>query len=172
MKTIPLNEAQKLRKYAKKIEEELKVKVSVNKNEISVEGKAEDEFLAEKIIDALSFGFPLKVALLIKSEEFLFEILNIKDYTTKKDMKTVRARIIGREGKTLRTLANLSECFFEIKENNVGIIGSPESIETAQNALISLIRGSKQANIYSYLEKHRVEPILDLGLKKQTKTFK
>lgn len=172
MKTILLDETKTLKKFAKKLEAELDVKLKINKNEVSIEGKAEDEFLAEKIIDALDFGFPIDAALLISKEEFLFEILNIKDYTKKKDLKTIRARIIGREGKTLKTLATLTECFFEIKENSVGIIGSPESIETAQNAIISIIQGSKQANVYGYLEQHKVQPIMDLGLKKQTKTFK
>jgi len=114
----------------------------------------------------------MDVALLIKKEEYLFEILNIKDYTSKKDLKTVRARIIGRGGKTLKTLATLSECFFELKDNNVGIVGSPENIEKAQNAIISIIQGSRQANVYSYLEKHRTKQILDLGLKDEIKTFK
>lgn len=172
MKKIFLDETKNLRKNEKRIEDELNVKITIDKNEVSIEGNAEDEFLTEKIIDALDFGFPIANALLIKNEEFLFETLNIKDYTKKKDLKTIRARIIGREGKTLRTLTTLTNCFFEIKENSVGIIGAPESIETAQNAIISLIKGSKQANVYDYLEKHKVKPIFDFGLKKQTKTFK
>lgn len=171
MKTILLDETKTLKKFAKKLEAELDVKIAINKNEVSIDGKAEDEFIAEKIIDALNFGFPIDAALSIKQEEFLFEILNIKDYTKKKDYKTIRARIIGREGKTLRTLATLTECFFEIKENSVGIIGSPESIETAQNAIISIIQGSKQANVYNYLEQHKVQPVMDLGLKKPNKNL-
>ena len=172
MKTFFLDELKVLKKYKRKLQKELEVKITIEGNEVSIDGDADDEFFAEKIIVALNFGFPMDVALLIKREEFLFEILNIKDYTTKKDLKTIRARIIGSGGKTLRTLATLTECFFEIKENTVGIIGSPENIENAQNSIISIIRGSKQANVYNYLEKHRTQPVLDLGLKKETKTFK
>jgi KH domain-containing protein len=172
MKTFFLDELKVLKKFKRKLQKELEVKITIEGNEVTIDGDAEDEFFAEKIIIALNFGFPMDVALLIKKEEYLFEILNIKDYTSKKDLKTVRARIIGRGGKTLKTLATLSECFFELKDNNVGIIGSPENIEKAQNAIISIIQGSKQANVYSYLEKHRTQPILDLGLKNEIKTFK
>ncbi|OGJ12517.1 hypothetical protein A3K82_03205 [Candidatus Pacearchaeota archaeon RBG_19FT_COMBO_34_9] len=159
----------KILKNKKKLEEILNVKITIKNDEISVQGNTEDEYIAEKVLDAISFGFPLSMALLIKKEDFLFEILNIKDYTPRKDFETIRARIIGRNGKTLKTLSNLTECYFEIKNNNVGIIGSPENIKNAQDAVILIIQGSKQANVYSYLEKHHVQPVLDLGLKKLKK---
>lgn len=152
-------------KNKKKLEEVLKVKILIDKKEILLDGSPEEEYLAEKVIDALGFGFPIGAALLIKKEDFLFEVVNLKDYTPRKDFETIRARIIGTGGKTLRTLTELTECRFEIKDNNVGIIGDPESIKNAREAVISIIRGAKQANVYSFLEKHHVQPILDLGLK-------
>jgi len=35
-----------------------------------------------------------------------------------------------------------------------------------------LIKGSKHANVYAYLEGHRPEPIIDLGLKEVKKSKK
>ena len=107
--------------------------------------------------------------MLIKEEDFLFEILDIKDYTHRKDLETIRARIIGKGGKTLKTLNTLTECYFELKGNSVGIIGSPELIKNGQDAVIFLIQGSKQANVYSFLEKHQVKPVVDLGIKEKKK---
>jgi KH domain-containing protein len=159
----------KIMKNKNRLERMLNVKIILKKDEISLEGAPENEYIAEKVIDAINLGFSLPVALLIKEEDFLFEILDIKHYTRRKDLETVRARLIGRGGKTLKTLNTLTECHFEIKDNCVGIIGSPECIKNAQNAVISLIQGSKQANVYSFLEKHHAEPILDLGLKKRKK---
>ncbi|MCX6746984.1 MAG: KH domain-containing protein [Candidatus Pacearchaeota archaeon] len=98
--------------------------------------------------------------------------MNIKDYTPRKDFETIRARIIGKGGKSLKTLNTLTNCHFELKDNDVGIIGSPECIKNAQDAVIMVIQGSKHANVYSYLEKHHVQPILDLGLKKKKRTKK
>jgi rRNA processing protein Krr1/Pno1 len=95
----------------------------------------------------------------------MFEIINIKDHTTRKDLGRVRARIIGKSGKTLKTLNTLTQCYFEVKDNCVGIIGDPEYIKNAQEAVIYLIKGSKQSNVYSFLEKHQVKPVFDLGLK-------
>lgn len=165
MKIIQSGNIEKISKFQKKIERILGISISLKENEITIEGNAEDEYIAEKVIDAINFGFPVPAALTIKTEDFVFEILNIKDYTPKKDYERIRARIIGSGGKTLKTLNELTECFFEIKENNIGIIGSPEYIKNAHDAIISIIHGSKQANVYSYLEKHHIQPVLDLGLK-------
>jgi ribosomal RNA assembly protein len=142
------------------------VNIDSRGKEIHLEGKPEDEFIAEKIIDALEFGFPFSAATKIKEDNFHFEILDIKDYTPRKDLKTVRGRIIGRGGKTLKTLAALSNCFFEIKGNQIGIIAPVECIKSARESIISIIRGSKQANVYRVLEKADFSPVEDLGIKK------
>lgn len=162
----------KVIKNKNKLEKILNVKIIKKGREVSIEGKPEEEYIAEKVIDAISFGFPIAVALLIKKEDFLFEILDIKEYTKRKDFETIRARLIGKNGKTLKTLNILTECFFELKDNNVGIIGTPECIKNAQNAIISIVQGSKQSNVYSFLEKHHVHPVLDLGLKEKKKKRK
>ena len=162
----------KIVKNKKRLENSLNVKIAINKDKISIQGLPENEYIAEKVIEAIDFGFPVSAAVLIKEEDFLFEILDIKKYTHRKDFERIRARLIGRRGKTLKTLTHLTECNFELKDNNVGIIGPPERIKNAQDAVILLIQGSKQANVYSFLEKHRVQPILDLGLKERKKKAK
>jgi len=152
-------------KNKKRLEASLKVKITNRGKELTLKGSPETEYTAEKIIDALNFGFPFSFAMLIKEEDFIFEVVNIKDHTKRKDLSRIKARIIGTKGKTLQTLCNLTKCNFEIKDNFIGIIGDPEFIENAQEAIIHLIKGAKQSNIYAYLEKHQVKEPDDLGLK-------
>lgn len=154
-------------KNKKKLADALKIKITNRRKEVYIDGPPEQEYLGEKVIDAINFGFTINKSLLIKKEDLIFEILNIKDYTNRKDLFRVRSRIIGKSGKTLKTLSDLTDCFIEINENQIGIIGSPECIQNAQNACISIIKGSKQANIYAHLEKTRPKPIQDLGLKEK-----
>ena len=165
MKKLISEKLPRILKNKKRLEKALKIKISNRGKEVFFEGNPLDEYVTEKILEAIDFGFPLSAAFLIKDEDAIFEILNIKEHTTKKNFESIRARIIGKGGKTLKTLSELTDCHFEIKDNNVGIIGTPEKIQNAQNAVISLIKGSKQANVYSYLEKHHPEPVIDLGLK-------
>ena len=147
------------------LEERLNVQISNRGKEVSIEGTPEDEYIAEKVIDAINFGFPISDALQILDEEFLFEILNIKNYTKRKDLTRIKARIIGTKGKTFQTLCSLTKCCFELKDSEVGIIGSAECIKNAEDAVKYIIQGSKQANVYSKLEKNQPKPIVDLGLK-------
>lgn len=169
---IHCDNIQKIAKNRRTLEKKLNVNITIKGKDIEIEGNSIDEYVAEKVIKALDFDFPLKIALLIKEEDFEFEILNIKNFTKRHDLKAVKARIIGQEGKTLQTLNNLTDCFFEVKNNEVGIIGDAEYLKKVQQSVISLIRGSKQANVYNFLEKHRPEPVIDLGLKIKTKTRK
>jgi len=165
MKTIYSEKLPRILKNKKRLEKELNVKITNRGKEVSVNGDSEDEYIAEKIIDALNFGFPFSVAMLIKKEDFLLEIINIKEHTKRHDLERVRARIIGKGGKTLKTLQQLTKCFFELKNNELAVIGDPEKIKNAQEAIISLIKGTKQSNVYGFLEKHQVKSVFDLGLK-------
>ena len=165
MEKIICDKIARITKNRKKLEERLKVKIDNSGKEITITGNPEDEYIAVKVIEALDFGFPFSIALLIKEDDLLFEALNIKDHTRRKDLEVVRARIIGKDGKTLRTLTELTKCHFELKGNQLGILGDPEHIRYAQESAISLIRGAKQANVYAFLEKHQVKPVFDLGLK-------
>ena len=165
MKTIYSEKLPRILKNKKRLEKELNVKITNRGKEVSINGDSETEYIAEKIIDALNFGFPFSVAMSIKKEDFLFEIINIKEHTKRHDLETVRARIIGKKGTTLKTLQQLTKCFFELKDNEIAVIGSPEGIENAQEAIISLIKGAKQSHVYGFLEKHQIKPVFDLGLK-------
>jgi len=167
MKRILLDKVARIVKAKNKLESELNIKISNRGKEFTIDGEAEEEYIAEKVLDALNLGFPLSIALLIKQEDYLFEIISIKDHTKRHDLERIRARIIGTKGGTLATLSQLTKCFFEIKDNEVGIIGDAEYIENAQEAIISLIRGAKQANVYAGLEKNQPKPIGDLGLREK-----
>jgi ribosomal RNA assembly protein len=155
----------RITKNRRKLEEELDVKITNRGKEVVIEGSPENEYVAEKVIQALNFGFPFAQALSIKTDELEFEIIPIKTNTRQKNLERVRGRVIGTKGKTLKTLSTLTDCFLEIKDNEIGVIGDPEKLQAAQDAITSLLRGSKTSNVYSYLERHQPKKIWDLGLK-------
>jgi len=167
MKTLISEKIPRILKNKKRLEKVLNVKISNRGKETSFEGTPEDEFVAEKVIDALNFGFPYKHAIAIKKQELEYETINLKEYTKKHDYERIRGRIIGKGGKALKTISDISDCFVEIKENKIAIIGEPINIENAIQALIQIIRGAKHGNVYKGLEKQKPAPIHDLGLREK-----
>ena len=166
MKKILSQKIARIIRNKKKLEKELELKIKNRGREVIIEGTSENEYFGEKVIDAMNFGFPTSHALAIKKEGKDFERINIKDHTKRHDLERIRGRLIGKGGKGLKTLSGLTNCYIELKDNEVGIIGDPENIENATEAIISMIKGSKHGNVYSFLEKNRIQPIHDLGLKK------
>lgn len=168
VKTIISEKLPRITKNRRRLQEKLNVRITNRGKEVKIEGVPEDEYIAEKVIDALNFGFEYSAAIQIKEEDFEFEILNIKEYTKRRDLKAIRARIIGTQRKALNTIEQLTNCTLELKFNQVGVIGPAESIENAQTAIISIVQGAKQSNAYKFLEKNQPKPIIDLGLKEKS----
>jgi len=165
MKVILSEKISRIVKARAKLQRILSVKISNRGKEVSITGNAEDEYIAEKVLDAITFGFSVNHALEISEQDFLYEVISIKDYTTKSDMARIRGRIIGTGGRTLKTLSDLTDCHIEMNGNEIAFIGPPETIENAREGIISIIKGSKQANVYCHLEKMKPSPLIDLGLK-------
>lgn len=140
-----------------RLEKELKIKIINKGRTILIEGSPENEYLCLKILEAVNLGFSINKALLLKNEEVVFYIINIKDITKRKDLKQVRARLIGIEGKTKANIENLSDCLLSIHDNQVGIIGESGYIKEAIIGMKSLIQGSKQGNVYARLERKKKE---------------
>ena len=97
-------------KNRKKLEKDLEVKITNRGKEVYITGEPENEYFAEKVIQALELGFPYATAISIKKQDLVFEILSLKNYTRSKNLARVRARIIGTKGKTLQTLTELTDC--------------------------------------------------------------
>ncbi len=155
-------------KNRKKLEEALKVKLTNDKSEVSIEGEAQNEYEAVKVIDALNMGFSFSDAISIKKNELEFGKINVKEYS-RSSLERIKGRLIGKDGKVLKTLSTLTNCSLEVKGNEIGIIGNPDDMKTAIDSIIQIIQGSKHANVYKGLEKRKEEPIVDWGLKEKEK---
>jgi len=167
MEKIIFEKSNRVKKNRKRLEEELEVKITYRGKEIIIEGPPENEKIAIQMIEALDFGFPFTEVISMKKEEKIFTKINLKEHTLKKNFSSIRSRIIGKSGKAIKSLSDLSDCKLELKNNEIGIIGNPEDIEKIAEALIQLIQGAKHGHVYTFLEKSKYIPLGDLGLKKK-----
>ena len=157
----------KILKNKEKLEKKLKVKLEIKNSEVEISGEQIDIFEAEIVLSAIERSFPINAALLLLDENYMLEDIPIKKIT-RKNPKLVKSRIIGTKGKTLKLLSELSNCYIALHNNTVSIIGLNDKVKEAASAIRSLILGSKQSNVYKYLEKSREKVFPeDLGLKEE-----
>ena len=155
MQEIYIESIRKVIDNKEKLEKELDVKIFNKGKNVFVDGDGDKEFIALKVLEALGLGFSVDVALLLKDEEMIFQVLNIKDLTKRKNLHEIRARIIGSERKTLDNIENLSDCAICLHDSQVGVIGSVNCMDDAIIAFKSLIQWSKQGNVYARLEREK-----------------
>lgn len=147
--------ARKIMQNKKQIEESLKIGLENKSGIITVEGNPADEITAVQVIEAVNLGFSISQALDLKNEDFVFEKIPIKNFTKRKDLSQIRARIIGTKRKVLRNIEYLTGCEIVLHDNLVGIIGWVNDVKKASYAIKKIIAGSKHANVYMWLEQQR-----------------
>jgi len=170
MRNVIVENMRKIKKAVPAIENKIKVKIGFGKGCISIRGSGLNEYLVEQIIRAIDFGFYYDDALLLTNEDFVLEFIDVKEHTPRKNLKDVRARLIGTGGKARKTIENLTGSVIVISDNCVGVIVDSEHLDAVIQAIESLIQGAKHGNVFAYLEKQNISRRKfdeeDLGLKK------
>lgn len=139
------------------LERVLGVDITIAGRRVIFEGEALNEYEAELVFEAIEMGFPARVASTITDPEVFFEKLNIKDFTRRKNLELIKGRVIGTHGTTKKTIEEIANCRIAVKDNIVAVIGPSENMQEIITALTNLIRGTKQSNIYRFLEGRNTE---------------
>jgi ribosomal RNA assembly protein len=175
---LVVENSRKIKKAIPLIETKISIKIQFNKGSVSISGKELEEYLVEKVLQAVDFGFDIEDALLLLKENFVLEFVNIKEHTHRKNLTDIRARLVGTGGRAKRTIEELTGGVVVLNANTVGIIVDNMHLGQAIQGIISLIQGSKHGNVFSYLERqnanlHRKDFYgEDLGLRDSVKKMK
>jgi ribosomal RNA assembly protein len=154
-----------------RVKEEIEKKLSVQLQVESESGgvtvvmkpKAEDPtvlFRAKEIITAIGRGFsPTRAFRLIADEDVVLVVIDLREVVGKSpsDIRRLKGRIIGKEGKTRRIIEELTEANVSVFGHTVSIIGDMEQAETAKEAIRMLLRGSLHKTVYGFLHRKRRE---------------
>jgi ribosomal RNA assembly protein len=149
------------------IEEKLCVKLEVDSElgdvNIILGENAEDPstlFRARDVVTAIGRGFaPEHAFRLIRDEEAVLDVIDLRDAfgRSESDIKRVKGRIIGMEGKTRKIIEDLSGADVVVYGHTVGIVGTFEQANIARTAVQMLIDGCQHHSVYKYLAKKRHE---------------
>lgn len=154
-------------KIKKAIEEKLAVTLQIESDTggvtIMLAENAKDPstlFKAKDVVTAIGRGFsPEHAFRLIRDEEAMLDIIDLRLIFGKSesDLRRVKGRIIGMDGKTRKIIEELTETNICVYGHTVGIIGNIEQVQAAREAIQMLIEGSSHGTVYRYLHKKRRE---------------
>ncbi|MCS7120659.1 MAG: KH domain-containing protein [Nitrososphaerota archaeon] len=150
-----------------KIEENLGVRLEIDGKSgdvtISLKDSVTDPsnlFRAKDVVLAIGRGFsPERAYRLIEDEETVLTVIDLREFFGKSDsdIRRIKGRIIGKDGKTRKILEEMTETMISVYGHTVSIIGGVEQTETARRAIDLLIKGSQHSTVYKFLQKERHE---------------
>ncbi len=142
---------------------ELQIESETGGVTITLTKNAEDPsllFKTKDIITAIGRGFsPEHAFRLIRDEEASLDIIDLRAIfgRSESDIRRVKGRIIGMDGKTRRIIEELTETDVSVYGHTVSIIGNIEQVQAAKEAIQMLIRGSLHSKVYRFLHRKRRE---------------
>jgi len=147
----------------KKVETETGVFINIDSREGNVEvdgSRSPDPVMELKVasfVSAVGRGFSPERAQRLLGENAFLETLHISDYTgnRKNRIQRMRARLIGREGKSRKTLELLTNTLISIQGDTVSFIGDPVELSLAKEGIDMLLRGSEHSAVFHFLERKR-----------------
>jgi ribosomal RNA assembly protein len=140
----------------RKIEKLTKVKlwIDTDTNEVTVNASdSEAIFLAKQVVSLVGRGFSPDSACKVLDDRYIADIVDVRDFgaAQRKDRTRLLGRIIGSEGKTKRKIEIETNTEIVIYGKTVGIIGKPEDVMKAKQAVEAVLSGSEQATAYRLL---------------------
>jgi len=147
----------------KKLSVELQIESETGGVTITMLSTASDPtvlFRAKEIISAIGRGFsPERAFRLLDDDETLLEIIDLRESLGRSlsDIKRLKGRVIGKDGKTRRLIEELTEASLSVYGHTISIIGSIEQMEVAKEAIRMLLRGSQHSTVYRFLHRKRRE---------------
>ena len=123
-----------------------------------------EPFKAVEVITAISKGFsPRRAYRLIDVEEDTFQLIDLRDFAGKSSnsMERIKGRIIGEQGKSRRTIEDLTGVYISVYGHSVGLIGKSDQIKIASDAVTMLSKGKSHKTVYTMLQEARRKAKMD-----------
>ncbi|RLE82826.1 MAG: RNA-processing protein [Thermoprotei archaeon] len=146
----------------RKLENAFRVKLKINSSKGEVLVYAVDKISPlnllklRNIIQAIGYGFSPEKAFLLANEDYMLDVIDLKEKAKHRaDMKRIKARIIGEDGRARRNLEELTEAHISVGDRYIAILGTYEQVRLARQAIEMLIKGRMHATVYKYIKREK-----------------
>ena len=150
----------------KKLLEKIKlhgVRLEVIGSTAHMSGKSALEILSVKnVVNAFNRGFDPSISALLLDDDYDLIIMSLRDYTgSEKRAMQLKGRVIGTRGMIKRRLMRETSCYINVYGKTISIIGQIENLSIAQAAIDMILNGAKHDNVFSMINKRKVEVYLN-----------
>ncbi len=116
-----------------------------------------EPFKAVEIVSAIGRGFSPENAMRLLRGDNSLHIIDLREFAGKStdQIERVKGRIIGEGGKARLNIENLTNALITVYGRTVAIIGEPNQLRLAVDAISSLSHGSMHGPVYNKLESAR-----------------
>jgi len=146
-------------KTKSELEEETKctIKIDSSEGDATIMGKdALNLYILREVVKAIARGFNPDIAKLLLKQNYLLEVIALNDYSREPNHQArLKGRVIGSDGKSRKTIEELTGAYICVYGKTIGIIASAEAIGYAKRSVESLLGGSPHSVVYKWLERQR-----------------
>ncbi|MCS7142376.1 MAG: KH domain-containing protein [Aigarchaeota archaeon] len=108
------------------------------------------------VLTAIATGFSPERALRLAKENEVLSLIDLSEFLGRNpnNLARVKARIIGTSGRTRRIIEETTSTYISVYSDKVAIIGAPEDVKAADEAVRMLVRGSPHSAVYRFLDNY------------------
>lgn len=109
------------------------------------------------VVKAVGRGMAPKAAIQLLDDYHFFELVDIRKFVGKRSnqLRRIRARIIGSQGKIRKLIEGLTDTQITIYNSTVVLVGEEEGLSAARQAIEMLAGGAEHGTVLSFLERDR-----------------
>jgi len=114
---------------------------------------------AKDVVTAIARGFSPEKAFLLFDDEMVLDIIDLREIYghSESDIRRIKGRVIGQQGKTRRIIEEMSKARLSIFGYTIGLIGDYESTAIAREAVEMILKGREHTTVYRFLRNRRRE---------------
>lgn len=148
-----------------KIERKASVKLTIDSKtgEVTIEeGTRSDPlqvWIARDVVTSIGYGFSPEKAMLLFDDDFYLDVIDLtgEGKSSENDLKRIKSRIIGTNGKTRAYIEQTTKANISIFGKRVSIIGKQDGIGIAKEAIAMLVKGKPHSEVYKFLDRSAVQ---------------